>query len=212
MPMPIRTRRPCKASCRSRPPAARRPTGDRKTAVDDSSPELAAGRLRTADRRPELVPAPRTHQRVRLFHSVVRAGLLAHGKNRPNLRWLGVGAYRQQNKTPGRRSNQGSAEQGESASARNRPCRTSFSRAARLVPESVNFMGELTTNPLWDTETKDYPSQYARMIPGISAMPHLRVVSPTLAPTVDATPAPPVNANKEAIRRRQGRTLFHQLL
>lgn len=73
-------------------------------------------------------------------------------------------------------------------------------------------MGELTTNPRWDTETKDYPSQYARMIPGISAMPHLRVVSPTFAPTVDATPAPPVNANKDATRRTQGRTLFHQLL
>jgi len=73
-------------------------------------------------------------------------------------------------------------------------------------------MSELTTNRLWDIGSKDCPSQYARMIPGTSAIPHLRVVSTTCAPRVDATPALPVNANQDATSHTQGRTLFHQLL
>src|SRR4029077_8649278 len=37
--------------------------------------------------------------------------------------------------------------------------------------ESVNFMGELTTNRLWDIGPKVSPSQYARMILGTAAIP-----------------------------------------
>ncbi|MBZ5614820.1 MAG: sugar transferase [Acidobacteriia bacterium] len=50
-------------------------------------------------------------------------------------------------------------------------------------------MGELTTNRLWDPGPKNCPSQYARMIPGTSAMPHPRVATAAAAPVVDeATP------------------------
>ena len=66
-------------------------------------------------------------------------GLLAHGKHWPDLRWPGARAGRQQNKTPRRRSNQGSAEQGASSSAWDSPCRASFPCAARPVSESVNL-------------------------------------------------------------------------
>jgi hypothetical protein len=122
-------------------------------------------RLRAADHRTELVPAPRTHRGVRFFHSVLCSGLLAHGQHRPDLRRPGAGADRQPDKTPRRRSNQGSTAQGAGSSARNRPRRSSLSRAARPLPEFVNPMSELTTNRLWNTGPKDRPSQYARMIP-----------------------------------------------
>ena len=139
---------------------------DRTSAVDGSSPELATGRRRAPFDRSELIAAPRTHDGVRLFHSVVCSCLLAYGEHCPSLRRPGAGADRQQNKTPCRRTNQGPAEQGASSSARNRPRGTPFSRAAGPVPESVNLMGELTTNRLWNTGPKDCPSQYSRMIPG----------------------------------------------
>src|SRR5258708_6469391 len=156
---------------------------DRAPSLDGSSPELAAGRSRAADYRPEHIAAPRTHGGVRLLRSVVCPGLLAHGEHWPDLRRPGARADRQQNQTPRGRSNQGSADQGTSSSARDRPRGTSFSCAARPLPESVNLMDELTTNRLWDTAPKDRPSQYARMILGTPAAP-----PPRFAPTPDATP------------------------
>lgn len=51
----------------------------------------------------------------------------------------------------------------------------------------MNFMGELITNRLWSTGSKDCPSPYARMIPGTPAMQRPRVATTTLAPAADAT-------------------------
>ena len=45
-------------------------------------------------------------------------------------------------------------------------------------------MGDLTANRLWDNGSMDCPSQYARMIPGVSAMPHPRIAAPP-APTAE---------------------------
>jgi exopolysaccharide biosynthesis polyprenyl glycosylphosphotransferase len=63
-------------------------------------------------------------------------------------------------------------------------------------------MGELTTDRLWDPGPKDCPSQYARMIPGTSAMPHPRVATATAAPVVGASPVRPANAVDEATPKR----------
>ena len=74
-------------------------------------------------------------------------------------------------------------------------------------------MGELTTNPLWDTGPQDHPSQFARMIPGISTVPHLRVATTTSAPVADATTAHAVNTVDETTTKRsQKRTPIQQLL
>jgi exopolysaccharide biosynthesis polyprenyl glycosylphosphotransferase len=55
-------------------------------------------------------------------------------------------------------------------------------------------MGELTSNRLWDPVPPDGPSQYARMIPGVSALPHPRLISAQAAPKVRAIPSPDVSA------------------
>ena len=158
---------------------------DRATSLDGSAAELAAGdgageriddqnlsRLR--DSRPSSIFP---------FCGVLR--FLAHGQHWPDLRRPGAGADRQQNQTPGRGSNQGSAEQSASSPARNRPRGTAFSCAARPVPEFVNPMGELTTNRLWrHPGPKDSPSQYARMILG-----PLQCHRPGSASAADATPS-----------------------
>jgi len=58
-------------------------------------------------------------------------------------------------------------------------------------------MGELSTNRLWDTGTKDCPSQYARMILGTSVTP-----LPMVATTGKATPTHPLNLTDRAAPRR----------
>ncbi len=69
-------------------------------------------------------------------------------------------------------------------------------------------MSELTTNRLWDIETKDRPSQYARMILGTRAMP-----PPRFASTADATPKRPADAiDQTTTRQAQARTLTQLLL
>lgn len=74
-------------------------------------------------------------------------------------------------------------------------------------------MGQLTTNRLWDTEPKDGPSQYARMIPGIPATPRLRVVPTTSASAGAASAKPSVIAISETpTRRTQARTAIQRLL
>jgi len=72
--------------------------------------------------------------------------------------------------------------QGTSPPARDSARETPFSCAARPLSKSVNLMGELATNRVWDTGSKDCPSQYARMIPGASAIAN---------PSVSATPLRP---------------------
>jgi hypothetical protein len=62
-------------------------------------------------------------------------------------------------------------------------------------------MGELTTNRQWDAGSKDSPSQYARMIPGTSALLPSRSAPPTSAPAADATSKDPVNAIDETNAR-----------
>jgi exopolysaccharide biosynthesis polyprenyl glycosylphosphotransferase len=57
-------------------------------------------------------------------------------------------------------------------------------------------MGELATNRQWDTGPKDLPSQYARMIPGTSAILPSRGTPPT-SPPAAATPTHAVNAIDE---------------
>jgi|HubBroStandDraft_1064217.scaffolds.fasta_scaffold03931_4 exopolysaccharide biosynthesis polyprenyl glycosylphosphotransferase len=59
-------------------------------------------------------------------------------------------------------------------------------------------MGELTTNRLWDTGSKDFPSQYARMILGAPAIPAPRVSTPTSAPADEAIPTRPFKGKEEA--------------
>ena len=44
-------------------------------------------------------------------------------------------------------------------------------------------MGELASNRLWEGGPTDFPSQYARMIPGASAMPRPRPATAEVAPT-----------------------------
>src|SRR5208282_2979567 len=166
---------------------------DRTTSLDGPPPELAAGRPRSPDHRSELIAAPQNHDGVRLFHSVVCPGLLAHREHWPGLRRPGAGTDRQQNKTSRRRSNQGPAEQGTSSFARNCACGTPFPCAARPVSESVNLMGELTTNRQWDTGPRDLPSRYARMIPGTSAILPSQSAPATSGPAVDAPPTHAVN-------------------
>jgi hypothetical protein len=69
-------------------------------------------------------------------------------------------------------------------------------------------MGELTTNRQWDTGRKDLPSQYARMIPGTSAILPSRSVPATSEPAVDAVPTHPVNAIDETnVRHAPARPL-----
>ena len=64
-------------------------------------------------------------------------------------------------------------------------------------------MSELTTNRLWNTDPKDRPSQYARMILGTPA-----ISSPRFAPASDAAPATPADASVEpTTRRAPARTL-----
>lgn len=63
-------------------------------------------------------------------------------------------------------------------------------------------MGELTTNRLWDPGPKDCPSQYARMIPGTSAMPHSRTATAASTPVVGASPVRPANAPDQAAPKR----------
>jgi exopolysaccharide biosynthesis polyprenyl glycosylphosphotransferase len=48
-------------------------------------------------------------------------------------------------------------------------------------------MGELTSNRLWDLGSSDYPSQYARMIPGTNSIPapRLKLASSPAAQSVD---------------------------
>jgi exopolysaccharide biosynthesis polyprenyl glycosylphosphotransferase len=62
-------------------------------------------------------------------------------------------------------------------------------------------MSHLTTNRLWDVEPKERASQFARMIPGTSAIPHSR-----FAPTADTNPA----ATDETTRRTQTLSVVHQ--
>jgi exopolysaccharide biosynthesis polyprenyl glycosylphosphotransferase len=72
-------------------------------------------------------------------------------------------------------------------------------------------MGELTTNPLAHTDPQECPSQYARMIPGVSAIPHSRATkAPTLA---NAAPISSANASeKTAARKTLALTRLQQLL
>ena len=70
-------------------------------------------------------------------------------------------------------------------------------------------MGELTTNRLWNNEPKDCPSQFARMILGIAAMPASRVC----IAAAEAIPIRPADATVKAnTRPAQARTLTPQLL
>jgi len=78
-------------------------------------------------------------------------------------------------------------------------------------------MGELTTNRPWDAGSKEFPSQYARMIPGTSALLPSRSAPTsapaTSAPAADATPRHPVNAIDETTARHApARPLTHPLL
>jgi exopolysaccharide biosynthesis polyprenyl glycosylphosphotransferase len=57
-------------------------------------------------------------------------------------------------------------------------------------------MSELSTNRLWDIGANDCPSQYARMIPGTSAIP-----LPRLTTTTNATPTRAVSAIDKATAR-----------
>jgi exopolysaccharide biosynthesis polyprenyl glycosylphosphotransferase len=66
----------------------------------------------------------------------------------------------------------------------------------------VNAMGEMTTNRLWNTEREDCPSQYARMIPGSSAVPRPRVSRTSSVPTPQVSSARPVGALDESTTRR----------
>jgi exopolysaccharide biosynthesis polyprenyl glycosylphosphotransferase len=59
-------------------------------------------------------------------------------------------------------------------------------------------MGELTTNRLWDPGAKDCPSQYTRMIPGTSAMPHPRVATSAAAPVIGIFSVRPAKAVEKA--------------
>ncbi len=69
-------------------------------------------------------------------------------------------------------------------------------------------MGELTTNRQWDTGRKDLPSQYARMIPGTSAILPSRSAPATSEPAVDAVPTDAVNAIAETnVRHAPARPL-----
>jgi exopolysaccharide biosynthesis polyprenyl glycosylphosphotransferase len=56
-------------------------------------------------------------------------------------------------------------------------------------------MGDLITNRIWDTGSNDCPSQYARMIPGTSAMPHPRVATARCTPRGETNVVRPVNVN-----------------
>jgi exopolysaccharide biosynthesis polyprenyl glycosylphosphotransferase len=59
----------------------------------------------------------------------------------------------------------------------------------------VNLMGELISNRPWNSPPPDGPSQYARMIPGVSALPRPRLISAEAAPKVRAAiPSPDANA------------------
>lgn len=60
-------------------------------------------------------------------------------------------------------------------------------------------MAELVTNRLWDTRPKDCGSQYARMIPGSSALPHPGVASVSMD---SAAPSHRVIAVGETTMRR----------
>jgi exopolysaccharide biosynthesis polyprenyl glycosylphosphotransferase len=72
-------------------------------------------------------------------------------------------------------------------------------------------MGELTTNRLWNPGPKDCPSQYARMIPGTSAMPHPRVAAP--APVVGASPVRPSKSiDESSSKHAHVRTPIQELL
>lgn len=72
-------------------------------------------------------------------------------------------------------------------------------------------MGELTTNRLWTTEPGDYPSQYTRMIPGVSAMPRPRVRLAKAVSKADVRPASPVSGVDETTARHgQARTATAQ--
>jgi exopolysaccharide biosynthesis polyprenyl glycosylphosphotransferase len=56
-------------------------------------------------------------------------------------------------------------------------------------------MGELISNRPWNSPPPDGPSQYARMIPGVSALPRPRLISAEAAPKVRAAiPSPDANA------------------
>lgn len=59
----------------------------------------------------------------------------------------------------------------------------------------MNLMGELISNRPWNSPPPDGPSQYARMIPGVSALPRPRLISAEAAPKVRAAiPSPDANA------------------
>ena len=186
----------------SPPSAALVPRGSK------SSPELDGGRRRAEGQRAEPMAAPSTHAQFDfsiLWCAPVFSSLTA--KHRPDVRRPGAGTRCQQDQTHGRQPTQRSATRGTSPFARDRTGGAPFSCSARLVPESVNAMGELTTNRLWETRDEVCPSQYARMIPGTPAMPRAGVAPPA----ADAATTHPVNAIKETTAERAVRPM-EQLL
>jgi hypothetical protein len=71
----------------------------------------------------------------------------------------------------------------------------------------MNFMSEAGTNELWTRAPADSPSRYARMIPGISAVPQ-----PRTAQRAAFTAIPNAAAKAEAAKPSQPETLTHLLL
>ncbi|MGA7291256.1 MAG: hypothetical protein WBW53_02070 [Terriglobales bacterium] len=69
-------------------------------------------------------------------------------------------------------------------------------------------MSELAPKRLWDSGSND-PSQYARMIPGTSALSHLRIRSTTPDPG-RASPRLTVNVAQENAGRMQARAKIRQ--
>ncbi|MGD0212545.1 MAG: sugar transferase [Terriglobales bacterium] len=73
-------------------------------------------------------------------------------------------------------------------------------------------MGELTTNQLWNTGKEDFPSQYARMIPGTSAMPRAKVLTDKSAPDAEIPRRPVSVTDEKTARSTQTRMPIQELL
>src|SRR5580693_4935659 len=71
-------------------------------------------------------------------------------------------------------------------------------------------MGELTSNRPWNSVPPDDPSQYARMIPGVSALARPRLTSAQAAPKVRAIPSPDANTAAVPAWRKAPQLLWNR--